>query len=230
VWAPEIHQINGTFWLAYSMPGHGSSLLRSVTGEPTGPYEDVRPTGPLVPGQIDGSLFQDEDGSVWFVWQAGGIARMNDAMSELVSDPFQIRPADHHHVGFEGAFLLEHQGLYHLFAAEFQQPGDGPVDVGAFHAAAAILREQGVDDPIELHDKVGLFYSCMSSSAPDLRGPWGKRYLVAEHAGHNTVFRDRDGNWWSTIFGNDRCAPVREQPGILPLTIGYDQRWAPTDR
>jgi len=225
VWAPEVHHINGTFWLTYCMPGHGSSLLRSTTGEPAGPYEDVQPGGPLVADQIDASLFQDDDGSVWFVWQAGGIARMNDTMTKIAGEPLQVRPADHHHVGFEGAFLFKHQGLYHLFAAEFQQPGHGPVDVDTFHADAAAWQEKGVSDPVELHDKVGFYYSCMSASAPDLRGPWSERYLVAEHAGHNTVFRDHDGKFWSTLFGNDLCAPIREQPGIFQLTIGDDQRW-----
>ena len=39
------------------------------------------------------------------------------------------------------------------------------------------------------------------------------------------VFRNHDGKFWSTLFGNDLCAPIREQPGIFQLTIGDDQRW-----
>jgi hypothetical protein len=229
VWAPEIHHINGTFWLAYCMPGHGSSLLRSSSGEPAGPYEDVQPEGPLVPDQIDASLFQDDEGSVWFVWQSGTLARMNDSMTELVTEPFQIRPADHDHVGFEGAFMIKCGGLYHLFAAEFQRPGKGPVDEASSHAAAASAQREGVGIRSKIHDKVGFYYSCMAASASDLGGPWSSRYLVAEHAGHNTVFCDRNGDWWSMIFGNDACTPIREQPGMFPLTIGADCRWAPRD-
>jgi xylan 1,4-beta-xylosidase len=227
VWAPEVHHINGTFWLAYCMPGHGSSLLRSSSGTAAGPYEDVHPDGPLVPDHVDASLFEDDDGSVWFVWQSGSIARLNHEMTALESDPFQIKPADHQHVGFEGAFLLKHDGLYHLFAAEFQRPGRAPLMSRPPHTAATGLQREGIDDPVELHDKVGFYYSCMSASATDVHGPWSERYLVAEHAGHNTVFRDNTGNWCSTIFGNDPCAPIREQPGILELAIGDDDRWHP---
>jgi len=51
--------------------------------------------------------------------------------------------------------------------------------------------------------------------------------VVAEHVGHNMVFRDRDGTWQSTIFGNDVCAPFRERPGLLELELGSDGRWRP---
>ena len=37
-------------------------------------------------GNIDASLFQDDDGSVHFVWQNGRIARMKDDMSDLAEE------------------------------------------------------------------------------------------------------------------------------------------------
>jgi xylan 1,4-beta-xylosidase len=35
-------------------------------------------------------------------------------------------------------------------------------------------------------------------------------------------FRDGDGQWWSTIFGNDDFSPFRERPGILRVEFGTD--------
>jgi hypothetical protein len=28
-------------------------------------------------------------------------------------------------------------------------------------------------------------------------------------------FKDKDGQWWSTFFGNDKNVPFTEKPGIL---------------
>jgi beta-xylosidase len=226
VWAPEIHYARETFWLAYSMPGHGSSLLRSASGTARGPYEDVSPSGPLAPGEIDGSLFIDDDGQVWFVWQGGRVARMNDEMTGFASAPFDVRPADHDHVGFEGAFLFRHLGLYHLFAAEYQLPDGRLVDPDVFRTAYDAALEDG-DDYVTASDRVGMFYSCVGSFAENIDGPWSDRYIVAAHAGHNTVFRDGNGAWWSTFFGNDHCAPVRERPALFRLRLELTGRWSP---
>ena len=58
----------GTFWLTYSLPGwdgtgktSGCGLLKSTTGKPEGPYEDMQP-GERMGDEIDASLFQDDDG------------------------------------------------------------------------------------------------------------------------------------------------------------------------
>ena len=100
LWAPEIHYLKGTFWLTYSMPGwdgtaktFGSGLLKSLSGRREGPYQDVQPAERLGDG-IDASLFQDDDGAVYFLWHSGKIARMKDDMSGL-AEPYHWlrRPA-----------------------------------------------------------------------------------------------------------------------------------------
>ena len=67
LWAPEVHFLRGTFWLTYSLPGwdgtgktSGCGLLRSTSGKPEGPYQDVQPAERLG-DEIDASLFQDDD-------------------------------------------------------------------------------------------------------------------------------------------------------------------------
>jgi Glutaminase A six helical-hairpin domain/Domain of unknown function (DUF5127)/Glycosyl hydrolases family 43/Domain of unknown function (DUF4964) len=64
-------------------------------------------------------------------------------------------------------------------------------------------------------------YHCMVASADKLEGPYGDRYLAVPHGGHNMFFRDKSGQWWSTIFGNDDQAPFRERPGML--RVGFDK-------
>ena len=53
------------------------------------------------------------------------------------------------------------------------------------------------------------------ASADSLAGPWSDRTLAIPHGGHNMFFKDKDGQWWSTFFGNDKNVPFTEKPGIL---------------
>jgi len=192
LWAPEIHYLKGTFWLTYSMNFGGCGLLRSTSGKAQGPYVDVHPSGPLT-GNIDASLFADDDGKVYFVWQNGMIARLNDQMTELVERPRHLKPSNHQHVGFEGAFLIKIDGRYHLVCAEFNSGS----------------------------------YDCMIATAEKIDGPYGPRYLAVPHGGHNMLFRDLSGQWWSTLFGSDPRAPIQERPAILRITRDAEGRVRP---
>jgi hypothetical protein len=116
IWAPEIHSINGTYWITYCVNWGGTGLLKSLTGLPEGPYSDVKSSGPLT-GEIDASLFQDDDGKVYFVWQNGKIWQMNEQMDGFVGNWQLLAPSNNHQVGFEGAFLSKINGRYYLGAA-----------------------------------------------------------------------------------------------------------------
>lgn len=209
LWAPEIHYLKGTFWLTYSLPGYdgtgktsGCGLLKSTSGKPEGPYIDVHPNERLG-DEIDASLFEDTDESVYFLWHSGKIAKMSADMSRL-SEPYHwLRssasdPApDHHsglcegifgkgsfdHVGYEGVFLMKRAGTYYLTCSEMI---DGR-------------------------------YSCMVATSKSIYGPYSARSEVIPHGGHNMFFSDETGKLWSTIFGSDGDAPWQERPGILPM-------------
>ena len=118
IWAPEVHYFANTFWLAYCVNYGGTGILRSSTGKPEGPYVDIKPEGPLT-DEIDASLFRDDDGKVYFVYQNGKIARMKDDMSGLAEEPNLLKPANAGHVGFEGAFIFKVNNRYYLSCADF---------------------------------------------------------------------------------------------------------------
>jgi beta-xylosidase len=196
LWAPEIHFIKNTFWLTFCMNFGGTGLLKSASGKAEGPYVDVHPQGPLT-GEIDASLFADDDGRVYFVYQNGKIARLNDEMSELAEKPRLLTPSNAKQVGFEGAFLTKINGRYTLACAEFND---------------------------RLGTKT---YDCMIAMAEKIYGPYGPRYLAIPHGGHNMFFCDKTGQWWSTFFGSDSRAPFSEQPGLLRIEFDNDGRVRP---
>lgn len=193
LWAPEIHYINGTYWLTYSLPRLGNGLLKSTSGRPEGPYKDaITANAPLSP-HIDATLFQEEDGTVYFICDNGKIARMNEDMSGLAEELRQLSPANAEHVGFEGTYLFKAHGKYHLVGADFLD-GD---------------------------------YHCYAASSDHIYGPYSDRYLAIPHGGHNMIFQDKEGQWWSTFFGNNDNAPYKERPGILKIEFDASLRIRP---
>jgi len=130
-WAPDIHYLKGTYWITFCMNFRGTGLLKSTSGKAEGPYVDIHPQGPIT-DKIDASLFMDDDGSVYFVWQNGLIARMNDDMTDLAEKPRLLKPSNHEHVGFEGAYVTKKDGRYYLICADFIQ--------GDYHCMVASSR------------------------------------------------------------------------------------------
>lgn len=191
VWAPELHYIKGTFWIAYCMNYRGTGILKSTSGKVEGPYVDIKKDGPLT-NEIDASLFVEDDGTAYFVFQNGKIAKMKDDMSGLAEEPRMLKPANGPQVGFEGAFIFKADGRYYLSCADF------------------------------INDE----YHCLIASADKLMGPYGDRYIAIAQGGHNMFFKDKQGKWWSTFFGNDKSAPFMERPGILRIEFTKDGRIA----
>ena len=204
VWAPELHYINGNYYLAYCITGLGTGLLKSESGKPEGPYKSVNtPDAPLT-RSIDASLFQDDDGQVYFLYGSGMIARMNKDMTALIEQPVPLKCAvadndiDHHHpnrpckemdhVGFEGVFLFKKDGKYYLSCAE------------------------------RYYER----YHCMTAEADHIMGPYSARYVSVPYAGHNTFFKDAKGQWYSTMFGNDPDAPVSKKTAVVPVIFDKD--------
>ena len=106
IWAPEVHYFKDTYWITYCVNYGGTGILKSTPGKPEGPYVDIKKDGPLT-GEIDASVFADDDGKVYFVYQNGKIARMKDDMTGLAEEPKLLKPANAPQVGFEGAFMFK---------------------------------------------------------------------------------------------------------------------------
>lgn len=221
VWAPEIHYIKSQQqWLivACMNGGKGSFILRSTSGKPEGPYENIaaNATGPLF-DNIDGSLFEDDDGAVYFVGHNHFIARLKDDLSglaepmrTLAETPFDPEPYA------EGAYVFKHDGKYHLLQAywSFKKPD------GKFSYLGPQYNHPSRQS-----------YDVVVASADNIYGPYGPRYTAIVEAGHNNFFQDKQGRWWSTMFGNPRgasakTAPFLCRPAIVPLQY-VDGRFRP---
>lgn len=200
LWAPELHYIKGNYYITLSMPPGVRGLLKSSTGKPEGPYVNALANDGYWDGDIDASLFEDEDGTVYLVYGKGNIARMKEDMSGLAETPVAPVLLDpdtvpSHHartclsrrackdIGHEGAFLFKRNGLYYLTAADTYEGR----------------------------------YSSMVAVSESVYGPYRWRHEAVPCGGGTNYFRDHSGQWWCCFFGNDNQAPFREMPAIVKV-------------
>jgi xylan 1,4-beta-xylosidase len=205
VWAPEIHFVRGNYYICLSMAPSGTSILKSTTGKPEGPYEHaLSPEKPLT-GGIDATLFEDDDGRVYFTWgSATQIVEMKPDLSGfaaefkrvVLSDP-DHNPAHHaekcatrgmNDLGHEGATLFKANGRYYLGAA----------------------------DSFE-----GRYSTCLGI-ADSIYGPYRMRHESVPCAGGTGFFKDKHGHWWTSYFGNDTQSPFIEKPAALRVEFASD--------
>lgn len=205
LWAPELHYVKGNYFITLSMPPGDRGLLKSTTGKPEGPYVNALANDGKWDGDIDASLFQDDDGTVYVLWGGGHIARMKDDMSGMAEEPRHpvlLDPdtiaANHARtcstrrncsdIGHEGASMFKRNGLYYLTAADTYQGR----------------------------------YSSMVAVSENIYGPYRWRHEAVPCGGGTGYFRDHQGRWWCTFFGNDPQAPFREMPAMIRVDFSDD--------
>ena len=109
------------------------------------------------------------------------------------SEVKRLVDTDGENVGYEGNGLIKVKGTYFLTGAEWNGP----------------LRTDGT-------------YDMMYGTSKSLMGPYSKRRLAVPHGGHGTAFRDAQGHFWYTLFGNDTTAPWRRHFGLVPIEVSED--------
>ncbi len=192
VWAPEVHLVNHKLVFAYCMTGPngggGTGLLVSKTGKPEGPYINPVTADKPLTGGIDGTIFQDDDGKIYFTNGAGGTLHlMKPDLSAFDGPPIDVKtvplPGGPTRLGHEGASFFKANGKYYLGAADTYQGR----------------------------------YSSICGVADKVDGPYTMIHEAVPCGAGGNYFMDKEGNWWCTYFGNDDQSPWREKPGIVKI-------------
>lgn len=213
VWAPELHYITSRKkWLlvACMNGGAGSFVLESVSGKPEGPYRNIKGNEQkAIFPNIDLSLFEDDNGQAYLIGHNHFIARMKDDLSD-VAEPFRRlaeKPYDPEPY-IEGVFITKHNGRYQLLQTVWSvKKADGTFSY--------LRNDKNRQDSLYSYDAI-------VAEADNIYGPYGPRYAAILQGGHNNIFKDRDGNWWSTTFFNPRGImgtkfTVTCMPGLVPV-------------
>ena len=195
LWAPELHYLKSkkNYFITTSMPPGNRGILKSTTGKAEGPYVNALANDGYFPRDIDGTLFEDDDGKVYYTSGGGGtIYLMKDDLSGFAGEGHRIsyeKPADgswtRSSVGQEGASLFKRNGKYYLGGAAFYQ--------GRYSSVCAI--------------------------SDNIYGPYHDWHEAVPCGGGTDYFQDKEGNWWCAYFGNDNQSPFREKPAIVKIAF-----------
>jgi len=206
IWAPEIHYLKklNTYAIVLSMAPSGITILKSSTGRPEGPYVNPVPGGGMLRPGIDPTLFEDDDGKVYFANGAGGvISLMKDDLSgfAVTKSVALLNP--------------DHNPAHH--AAKVVQRGMN----GFGHEGAVLFKANGKYYHGAVDNYEGRYSSCVAI-ADNIWGPYDKWHETVPCGGGTGFFEDKQGRWWCTFFGNDNAAPWREMPGIVRIQFAPD--------
>ncbi len=204
--SPEIHYLKGTYWIPFALNNQETGLLKSTTGKPEGPYENValnsdagtyEKNGRITTRGGSPSLFEDDDGAVYFVWGPGWIARMKEDMTGLTGEPRLLQCKPNSRLG-DYPMLVGRTGA-HIFKAG-----------GKYHLTAMDINPRLNKNPC--HDT----FVAVSSN---LFGPYEPRELMVPHGGQVTVFKDGKGRLNASMSGSaeDPFARCQDRPAIVPL-------------
>jgi len=207
IWAPEIHYIHHNYFICLSMTPGGIGILKSSTGKPEGPYVNALSEDKPLANGIDATLFEDDDGKVYFTsTSANRITRMKDDLSGPAEPPHEI--------------VLEnpdHNPNHHAPRCA----GRGMNDFG--NEGAVLFKANGIYY-LGAADTYEGRYSTMLAMSNTIYGPYHGRHESVPTAGGTGFFKDKQGRWWTTYFGNDEQSAWREKPGIVRVEFAPDGR------
>ncbi len=185
LWAPELHWL-GDRWALVHCPQAVASLAFTRGPELQGPW--IHPMGEQLGPRHDPSLFQDDDGAWYLLWQNTMIAQLSNDFTNYATKPVRIDPTGSRpgpdgepirRIGHEGATMIKVGGKY--------------VHLGTAWSTDRMRK-----------GSYNLYY-CV---ADKITGPYGPRQFAGRFLGHGTPFQDKEGQWWCTAFFNANVPPL----------------------
>jgi arabinan endo-1,5-alpha-L-arabinosidase len=220
LWAPEIDFFDGLYYLYYTVPNvadsvsgepgcGGDSAIGVATSEsPLGPWEDQgvvvepRRNGPGCNffWTFDPDVVEDNGQKyIFFGSYYGGIAARELSADGLQSDPgsqVQITIPNR----YEGAEVVYRDGYWYLFVSA-TNCCNGPLTA----YSVFVGRSENILGPYVDREGVSLLAGRVGGTP--VLSMNGNRWVGT---GHNSVFQDFDGQWWTVYHAVDRDDPYFE--------------------
>jgi hypothetical protein len=174
----RLQRVKGKYYIVLSANHYGVVVLESAKDDPVSSYTPERKsrrsprsrlTVPESYCPAKGSLFEDDDGSVYLLWDGGLIVKLTPDLSDFAETPWNVRQRVE---GFpdrirgpdtvdpEHFFLLKRGDFYHLFCTAWILDGD-----------------QGCQ-------------AVLASSARDIRGPYSNPRILVKVPAPATIAMD----------------------------------------
>jgi arabinan endo-1,5-alpha-L-arabinosidase len=211
LWAPNVEYLNGQYYLYYTAQNTdigGSAIGVATSPTPIGPWTDsgtpvVEPHAPqCCPGDrrwvFDPDVIADENGDLWIYYGSyfGGISVRRLSADGLTSDPasqVQITIANR----YEGGHVVYRDGFYYLFVSATDCCRGALTGYSVF-----VGRSESPAGPFVDREGVSLLAGRVGGTPVISMN--GNRWVGP---GHNFVFQDAAGDWWTVYHAIDREDP-----------------------
>lgn len=97
--------------------------------------------------------------------------------------------------------------------------GRGMNDLG--HEGAVLFKRNGKYYLGAADNYEGRYSTCLAIS-DNVYGPYQKRHESIPCGGGTGFFKDKEGNWWCSYFGNDSQSHFREKVGFVRASFTAD--------
>lgn len=235
LWAPEPEYFNGRYYLYFTVtdvadaaspaPGcdNDSAIAVATSAAPTGPWEAApQPVvGPRRAGEgcafhwtFDPKVLVTPTGGKYIYYGSYGggvfVQRLSDDGLHALGDPVRVGASGR----YEGAEVVRHGGAYYLFASA-TDCCNGPLTGYALFVG----RAQCPEGPFL--DREGNDMAAARAGGTPFMAQNGNRWVGS---GHNTVFEDAAGQWWTIYHAIDRNDPYFSVPDRLTRRVAMLDR------
>lgn len=226
-WAPEVHQINGMYYMFFSAKGgigekRGTGIL--VAEKPEGPYRD-HSGGPVTPRDwesLDGTFYQDKQGQNWLIFcrewtenSEGTIhaIRLRPDLKDSIGEPIELLKASAKDWVRPFHDIRSGQTGYLTDAPYLYETADGGL----------ILLWSSYSDKSAYSG--GYTVACKYSKSGNITGPWEDQGLLLDvNAGHPSIFTDLKQNTYLCVHSPDTPHGT-ERPVFIPLKEEHNRLW-----
>lgn len=200
-WAPEIHVINGKYYLLFNSRNetkkytHGRGTCVAVADNIEGPYTVLTQDKPFSKG-IDINFFQDTDGKVYADWHEEDYimcAEVDMKTMQPKNSYIALAPTNGSWdlAGIEGSYMMKDKNTYYLFYSSWLRgyeigyaTSDSPMGPWT----------KSPDNPIYGAQDPGACQRYGGTYSGDPKNPFLR-------VGHNNVFIGPDGGYWLSCHG-----------------------------
>jgi arabinan endo-1,5-alpha-L-arabinosidase len=230
LWAPEIKFLNGQYYLYYTaswtdLPGGGSAIGVATSPSPLGPWTDsgtpaVEPHGADCCGPDSRRWVFDPDvvkdnGQLYIFYGSyfGGISARKLSTDGLRSDPTSQKLIAIPN-RYEGTEIVKHGNYWYLFASA-TNCCNGPLT----GYSVFVGRSRDALGPYK--DREGASFLAGRVGGTPVLSMNGNRWVGP---GHNSVFEDLNGQWWTVYHAVDRHDPYfASDPGFTKRPVLLDR-------
>lgn len=230
LFAPSIEYFNGTYYLYYSITdtkleprGDDSAIGVATSASPAGPWVDsgkpvVEPSAAFCcpdsrRATIDPDIVESNGQKyIFYGSYFGGISAR-----KLSADGFTSDPASQTQITidnrYEGPYIVQRDGYYYLFLSA-TNCCNGPLTGYSVFAG----RSKNILGPYV--DREGVSLLAPRTGGTIVLSMNGNKWVGA---GHNAVFQDFDGQWWTVYHAVDRNDPYfSRSPGFTKRPLLLD--------